>query len=69
VLVAHLLILQVNTGSFETGQWGEIVYSFSQGRHSLELGSVWNGIGMFSMVLESRMSQSLILFDAVSSAY
>jgi hypothetical protein len=65
---AHLLGLQVYAGSLETGQQGEMVYRFSQGRHFLGLGSVWRGIERLSTGYRSSMSQSLILVDALSSA-
>jgi hypothetical protein len=48
VHVVHLLGLQVYAGSFETGWWAEMVCCFSQGRHFLGLGSVWQGIGRVS---------------------
>jgi hypothetical protein len=44
VCVAHLLGLKVYAGSFETGQQGEMVCHFSQGRHLLGLGTVQCGI-------------------------
>jgi hypothetical protein len=41
--VAYLLGLQIYAGSFETGQQGEMVCCFSQGRHLLGLGSaLWH---------------------------
>jgi hypothetical protein len=61
--------LQVYTGSFTTGQQGEMVCSFSQGRHLCGLGSVRQGIGRLSTGYESRMSQSLILTDTLSSDF
>jgi hypothetical protein len=48
VQIAHLLGLQIYTGSFETGWQREMVCHFSQGRHSLGLGSVQWGIGWLS---------------------
>jgi hypothetical protein len=37
VHVAYLLGLQVYTGSFEIGQWGEMAFHFFQGRYFLGL--------------------------------
>jgi hypothetical protein len=37
--VAHLLDLQVYTGSFETSQQGEMACCFSPGKYFLGLGS------------------------------
>jgi hypothetical protein len=55
---AHLFILQFHASNFGAGGQGEMGYFFS----------VCHGIGRLSMGLGSRMSQSLILFDALSSA-
>jgi hypothetical protein len=61
VCVVHLLILQVYPSSFGTGQWGRNgVLLFSR-----ETLPGQQGIGKLS----NRMSQSLILIDALSSAY
>jgi hypothetical protein len=46
---AHLLGLQVYAGSCETSQRGEMAYCFSQGRHLLGQGSVWQDIGRLSI--------------------
>jgi hypothetical protein len=47
---AHLLGLQIYTGSFETGQLVEMVGSFSESRCLLGLGSARQGISRLSMV-------------------
>jgi hypothetical protein len=47
--VAHLLGLQIYAGTFETSCQGEMVCHFSQGRHLLGLGSVWQGISGLPM--------------------
>jgi hypothetical protein len=67
LVAVQLLGLQVYTGSFETGWWGEMACHFSQGRHLLELGSVQGCAGRLSMGYGSSMSQSSILPDALSS--
>jgi hypothetical protein len=45
----HLLGLQLYASSFETGCWGEMAGSFSQGRCLLGLGSARRGVGRLSM--------------------
>jgi hypothetical protein len=55
---AHLFILQIHASCFGAGWQGEMVLFFS----------VRNGIGRFSMGQRSRMSQSSIMIDALSSA-
>jgi hypothetical protein len=49
VCVAHLLGLQVYIGSIAISWQGEMVCHFSQGRHLLGLGSVWQGISGLPM--------------------
>jgi hypothetical protein len=48
VRVAHLLGLQVYTGSFETGQWGEIARHFSKYGHLVGLGSARRSVSRLS---------------------
>jgi hypothetical protein len=55
----HLFILQFNASSFGSVWWKKCCHFFS----------VWCGIGRLSMGQGSRMFQSLILMDALSSAY
>jgi hypothetical protein len=51
-------MLQIHCKQLATSRWEETVPLFS----------VWCSIGMLSMSKGSRMSQSLILIDALSSA-
>jgi hypothetical protein len=56
---AHLFILQFHTSSFRTSWWGDMTLLFF---------SEWCVVGKISMGYRSRMSQSFILIDALSSA-
>jgi hypothetical protein len=56
---AHLFILQIHASSFGASKWGEMAPLFS----------VQCGKGRLSMGYVSRISQTLILIDALSSAY
>jgi hypothetical protein len=49
VYVAHLLGLHIYAGSLEIGQWREMACCFSQGRHILGLGSMWQDIERLPM--------------------
>jgi hypothetical protein len=51
---AHLFVLQIHASNFETSWWGEMVW----------LREAFHRLG----IQDSRMSQSLILIDALSSA-
>jgi hypothetical protein len=54
---AYLFLLQFHTGGFVSSCQGEMALLFS----------VWHGLGRLSSDKRSRMSQSLILIDALSS--